>query len=130
MKTVIVEATSDGGNWGKFLVARFTDEWHHRSALPENQYLPLLTLCGWGGEHIWVADLQTGEGALFRPGGYPKADLAKHRIWVCPLFEPFLTWLYEQNLGDLDQLPASISLPNAPFAFSGYRRPGPEAADP
>jgi hypothetical protein len=127
MRTVIVEADGNEGNWGKFLVGRFTDEWQRQSVLPENQptILSLLTLCGWGTEHLLVVDLQTGEGAVFRPGGYATADLEKHRIWVCPLFESFLAWLYEQDLSDLGQLPARVSLPDAPFALRGYRRSGP-----
>ena len=68
--------------------------------------------------------LQTGEGAMFRPGGSPAADLDKHAVWVCPLFQPFLAWLYEQDLTDLDALPAHVELPDAEFAFAGYRRPG------
>jgi hypothetical protein len=79
---------------------------------------------GWGDEHIWVLDLQTGEGATFRHGGMASADLNKHRIWVCPMFEPFLAWLYQQDLHELDALPAVINLPDAPAAFHGYRRAG------
>jgi hypothetical protein len=52
-------------------------------------------------------------------------------IWVCPLFEPFLEWLYERyrEAGelDLDELPDVVELPGAEFAFHGHRRPGPEA---
>jgi len=68
-------------------------------------------------------DMQTLEGAAFRHGGHAKADLDRHRIWVCPLFEPFLTWLYTQDaarLGELDQL---VTL-DAPLALAGYRRGG------
>jgi hypothetical protein len=126
MITKIIEAAGNEGNWGKFLLARFTDEWQHPSALPENHHLSMLALCGWESRHLWVADLQTGEGALFRPGGHAPADLEKHRIWVCPLFEPFLSWLYQQDLTDLQALPDYVELPDAPFAFAGYRRPGPE----
>lgn len=75
---------------------------------------------------MWVLDLQTGEGAFFRPGGYAAADLEKHRVWVCPLFEPFLEWLYRQDLTDLGQLPRLVELPDAEFAMRGYRRAGPD----
>ena len=91
--------------------------------------IPLLARCGWWGlDYVWVLDLQTGEGAYFRHGGNAKADLTKHAIWVCPLYEPFLTWLYAQDLSDIEALPARIDLPNSPFSFAGYRRPGPTAA--
>jgi len=48
---------------------------------------------------------------------------------VCPLYEPFLTWLYTQDTTDLDKLPdfVEIDVKDAPFAMSGYRRSGPEA---
>lgn len=126
MKLHVVEAAGNG-NWGKFAVGRpGAEEWAWRSAVGDSGS-PLLTQVGWGPEHVWVWDLQTGEGAIFRPGGYSKADLDKHRIWVCPLFEPFLAWLYRQELTDLDQLPRLVELPDAEFALSGYRRPGPDA---
>lgn len=123
MKTRIVEAVQPGGpaNWGKFLVGRFDSEWTVRSAVDTAR--PLLVAIGKGPELIFVMDLQTGEGALFRPGGYARADLDKHHIWVCPMFEPFLTWLYKQDLTDLDTLPKLVEL-EAPFAMAGYRRGG------
>jgi hypothetical protein len=76
-------------------------------------------------EYIFVLDLQTGEGAMFRHGGFARADLNKHKIWVCPLFEPFLEWLYEQDVDVLSCLPDTVDLPNAPFELRGYRRAGP-----
>ena len=127
METKIIEArNSEVANWGKFLVGRFDiDEWARRSELPGAESpMPLLRRVGWGPEHIFVMDLQTGEGAIFRQGGFAPADLKKHRIWVCPLYEPFLTWLYQQDLSDLDHLPDLVDL-DAPFEMSGYRRPGP-----
>jgi hypothetical protein len=127
MKTKFIEATNGSmANWGKFMVARFgPEEWARRSAIVEASW-PLLRTVGWTGEHVLVVDLQTGEGAIFRPGGSAHADLEKHRVWVCPLFEPFLTWLYAQDLSDLDALPAHVDLPEAEFAMQGYRRAGPE----
>lgn len=135
MITKIIEAChvgADGketGNWGKFMVCRFTDEWNVKSSTDHDLPfgLPLLPAVGWTPRHVLVIDLQTGEGAIFKPGGYPKADLEKHKIWVCPLFEPFLDWLYGQDLGDLTKLPSLIKfhLDEAPFAMRGYRRPGP-----
>ncbi|MGI5292708.1 hypothetical protein ACQEVF_56685 [Nonomuraea polychroma] len=135
MKTYIFEASQPGHvtdptgpmrNWGKFLVGVPDVEWERRSHVPGNDSgIPLLTQLGWGRQHVWVLDLQTGEGAFFRPGGHAPSDLNKHKIWVCPMFEPFLVWLYKQDLSNLDKLPTYVEL-EARFAFAGYRRPGAE----
>lgn len=126
MQTKFIEATNiehGGGNWGKFMLGRFTEqEWQHRSRVAEDR--SLVRSRGWTTDHIFVLDLQTGEGALFRHGGYARADLDKTRIWVCPLFEPFLTWLYRQDVSDLDALPDRVALDD-PGDWRGYRRPGP-----
>lgn len=125
MKTKFIEVTNEKQNWGKFMVGRFTDEeWKYRSAIDT---LLLIPARGWDSRHILVLDLQTGEGAMFMPGGHAAADLHKHQVWVCPMFEPFLNWLYKQDLSDLDKLPPLVefSLKEAPFEMSGYRRPGP-----
>lgn len=146
MKTKIIEATQDLKgmcNWGKFLLGRHDVEWQVRTGLyevarnitddvagegtwqePAHSPGPLLRSLGWGPEHLWVMDLQTGEGLLTRPGGSARADLQKHKVWVCPLFEPFLGWLYQQDLSDLDALPTLVELPDAPFEMYGYRRAG------
>lgn len=124
MKTTFVEACNvvagKPGNWGKFMLARFEpEEWDRPPTAPGvPPALPLLETVGWGGRHLLVLDLQTGEGALFRPGGLPSADLEKHALWVCPLFGPFLGWLYRQDLSDLDALPRYVELADADFAFS------------
>lgn len=118
-----IEATNretGGFNWGKFMVARFDTEWQYKSMVGD---FDLLAGRGWAPEHILVFDLETGEGALFRPGGLADYDLNKKRIWVCPMFEPFLEWLYKQELTDLTALPAHVIL-DSPSAYSGYRRPG------
>jgi hypothetical protein len=129
MKVKFIEAIgringpeSREGNWGKFMVAHFTDEWTATSFVTKK---PLLREVGWAAGHIIVFDLQTGEGGIFHPQGLAQADLEKHAVWVCPLFEPFLVWLYQQDLTDLDNLPDHVDLPHAEFAMSGYRRPGP-----
>lgn len=131
MQTKFIEVTNelDGQpfNWGKFMVARFTDEeWARRSQEPVAGTVnrPLLDLIGWSRRHVIVFDLQTCEGVAVRPGGWPKADLDKHKIWVCPLFEPFLEWLYKQDLSNLLTLPDHVHLPDAPSDMKGYRRPG------
>lgn len=133
MKFVEAVHGPDGGNWGKFAIGRFTaEEWNCRSAVPEAGGQRLVSSRGWSfSGHVMVFDLQTGEGAMFHPGGVAGADLNKHKIWVCPLFEHFLTWLYEHvsQLAETwwQDLPALVELPDAPFDFAGYRRPGPKA---
>lgn len=128
MKTKIIEATNGPRNWGKFLVGKFDIEWKRRSEVATDLTMPLLGAIGWSDRHIHVLDLQTGEGAVFGPWGSASADLNKHKIWVCPLFEPFLIWLYEQSPIDLDKLPDHVDLPKAEFAMSGFRRKGPDHA--
>lgn len=132
MKTKLIEATAGPqGNHGKFLLMKHDKEWQYASQIKTGYGLGSLEHEGWTPNHLWVMDLATGEGALFRHGGYAKADLDKHRVWVCPLFEPFLQWLYEQDVKDLDALPALVELDieKHPLQFQGYRRPGPEGSD-
>jgi hypothetical protein len=130
MRTKIVEVTQASDdvarNWGKFLVGRPDVEWTRRSVIAPELGVPLLRQRGWRPEHVWVMDLETGEGAFFRHGGDAHADLEQHRIWVCPLFEPFLAWLYKQNFADVEQLPDLVELDPAlaPFAMQGHRRRG------
>src|SRR5262245_60038740 len=103
METKFIEATNGPNNWGKFMLGRFTlDEWRIRSVIAGDvESRGLLGGRGWTSNHVLVLDLQTGEGAMFRPPGSVTADLNdKHQIWVCPLFEPFLEWLYKQDLTD------------------------------
>lgn len=127
METKIIEATN-GTNWGKFLIGRMDHEWQRRSVISESS-IPLLRQIGWGTEHLWVLDLQTGEGASFRVhrGGHARNDLERHRIWVCPLYEPFLWWLYAQPNLDLAALPETVQL-EADSALWGYRRSGTEGS--
>lgn len=129
MKTRFIEAENrrDGQafNWGKFMVAQFdAEEWERRSGVPEAESARLLLARGWTPKHLLVVDLETGEGAFFLPGGYAKADLDKHQVWVCPMFEPLLNWLYEHWAGDLEQLPALVTFDyeDAPPAMQGFRR--------
>lgn len=129
MKTKFVEVTDETSfNWGKMLVGRFDqDEWHRRSEMmfaTDGSETSLLGTRGWSREHIIVLDLETGEGCIFRPGGLASADLTKHRVWVCPMFEPFLGWLYKQDLSDLEKIPSKVNLGKVPTAMAGYRRPG------
>lgn len=130
MITRLIEATRNlakGWNHGKFMVARFDlAEWAHRCALDAEVGLErsLLSRCGWSPRHVVVLDLQTGEGAIFLPGGLASADLERHRVHVCPMFEPFLAWLYKQDLGDLSRLPEVVELPDAEGSAYGHRRSG------
>ncbi len=127
MITKIIEATN-GFNWGKFMLCRFDDEeWNRRSGTEgcDNGH-PMLPQLGWSRDNLWVLDLQTGEGALFAPHGLAVADLEKHKIWVCPMYSPFLEWLYTQDLKDITQLPNSVTLSKAESAIWGYRRKGPQ----
>lgn len=130
MVTKFIECTEPTGfNWGKFMLARFTlDEWHARSAVDKGH---LIRQRGWSPDHTLVFDLQTGEGFLTPTNGLPRADLNKHQVWVCPMFEPFLVWLYKQPQPlDFDSLPSHVVLPEGtPTAMSGYRRPGPTKAE-
>lgn len=128
---------SNGGNWGKFMLARLDEsELALRSALPGFDE-PLLTGAGlrkFNADTTMVFDLQTGEGACFTLEGTPdyevgeaKVALDAHSIWVCPMYEPFLAWLLTQGLergkGDITKLPRYVEL-EVPGAFAGYRREG------
>lgn len=128
MQTKFVEVTNGPLNWGKFLLMRFDEEdLAYRSVVAGGGWL--LALIGWNPKAIWVLDLQTCEGVAVKPGGLAAADLHKHRVWVCPMFEPFLDWLYKQPLPlDFGKIPPHVDLPEAEFAMSGYRRPGGAAA--
>lgn len=122
MITKFIEATdATEFNWGKFAVCRFTsEEWARRSEIGGRL---MLNERGWGPEHLLVLDLQTGEGSIFEPHGYARSDLnEKHQIWVCPMFEPFLAWLYKQDLTDLEKLPAVVNLGDVPTSMRGHRR--------
>ncbi|WP_395000831.1 hypothetical protein [Acinetobacter sp.] len=124
MQTIFIEATQKETkfNWGKFMVARWTaHEWQRISQIGHTR---LLSEVGWTPNHIMVTDLQTGEGIIVKPGGFALADLEKHKVWVCPMFEPFLTWLYTQDLSDLDKLPSLVELDTQEAAMYGYRRAG------
>ncbi len=125
-----------GGNWGKFAVGRWTtDELREPTRFPGCEGQKIVNLSGWGRDHIWVFDLQTGEAARFHTNNPIPVDvphqLRKHKIWVCPMFEPFLVWLWGHitaaGFNWWEALPRTVELPDAPFDFAGYRRPGPNA---
>lgn len=137
MTTFFFEVTNEF-NWGKFAVACWDlEEWVRPELAPQQCGMTscpsLLMGRGWAPEHIWVLDLQTGEGASFLPGGLASADLHKHAIWTCPLFPHFLQWLYEQlrdcrnPVKTLEGLPKIVELngPEVRRSMSGQRYPGP-----
>jgi hypothetical protein len=121
MITQFIEASQpEHVNWGKFLLARFDEaEGEIESMLPGFKGNIFRT----GGQRTMnpnttlVVDLQTGEGAAFSLDGNGSAtyDLNEHKIWVCPMYEPFLCWLYMQHLGngkgDIRSLPRYVELP-------------------
>ena len=116
-----------GNELGKVMVARFTEsEWQRRSEVGGQS---MLAERGWTKDNLLVLDLQTGEGAVFKPGGYAKGEPDKHAVWVCPLFEPFLGWLYAQDWADIEKLPALVKIKSPVSALYGYRRPGPGATE-
>jgi hypothetical protein len=136
MKTKIIQVTNNDLNWGKFLVGEFDErEWDVPCAFPEGSTISMMRARGMHKDQYLVLDLETKEGAVFGLTGSSRADLNdKHRIWVCPMYEPFLEWLYASyrdylshigtNLDWLERLPASLDLKDAEFAMAGYRRQG------
>lgn len=133
MKTKLIEATCQELNYGKFMLARMESiEWSRPAEImPGLASYSLLRSIGWSPERLLVFDLQTCEGACFLPGGHAKADLENHRIWVCPMFEPFLEWVYRNvpdQFFDIETLPNIIELGESALkhcAFRGRRRLGP-----
>lgn len=132
MRTRYFEATQaeqGGFNWGKFTVSVLEGvDWSVRSSI-SHEPVPLLAWRGWSPQHIIVFDLETGEGARFRHGGCARADLNKTGIWVCVLFEAFLTWVYAQDLAQFESWPSTVILPGVEADFSGFRRGGPDESE-
>ena len=134
MISKFLEFSNGPNNWGKFLISVLEpEEWNHHAIIDPGR--PLLRTIGWAPHlpHALVFDLQTREGAAFVLSGHAPADLEKHKIWVCPLFEPMLNWLYmryrEIGAAWFDTLPVHVDIPDAPFEFRGYRRSGPDKED-
>lgn len=135
METRFCEVTNGIQNWGKFMLARFTaEEFAYESAVDIGRSLlgamPISRKAGgpagWTPMTTWILDLQTREGVAFDLRGDAVADLNLHKVWVCPLFEPFLVWLYAHPdiCRDLSKLPAHVDIPDADFLIAGHRRPG------
>lgn len=136
MRTRIIQVTNDDKNWGKFLVGQFDiNEWQVPCAYPEGSTTSVMRARGMHEHQYLVMDLETKEGGIFGLNGMPVIDLdTKHQVWVCPMYSPFLGWLSAQykewlarNDGRsyrlfMDNLPASVNLPDAEFAMVGYRR--------
>lgn len=112
MKSWFFEATNQV-LWGKFMVGEFdSDDWSATSGVDLGRRL--LRGRGWGMEHRLVLDLQTGQGAVFcvRALGAAEVDVNEAKIWVCPMFRPFLQWLYEHADVPLEALPRVVEFPN------------------
>ncbi len=127
------DETGLGGNWGKFAVGRWDrNELGEPTTFPGCEGQKIVSLRGWGGDHIWVFDLQTGESARFHTNNPVPVDvpdqLRLHEIWVCPMFEPFMVelWAHIRRRGRAwwDELPRTMFLPDAPFELAGHRRAG------
>lgn len=139
MKSKIVEAVGGGDfNWGKFMVLQWEAEDWDRTSVVVKEYdgrdRRLLPYIGHNAGDLTIIDLQTCEGAVFSPGGLASADLNKHRVWVCVLFEPFLDWLYQfynthyANEGrpfDVLDIPDKLEFQSHPRELQGFRREGP-----
>lgn len=147
MITKLIEATNTNKfNFGKFLVGRFdeaerrrrsvlTDESDDQLGIDRTRY-SLIGLSYKTGDETLVLDLQTGEGVLLPPRrAWPRSEhrraafvhevLNRHKVWVCPLYEPFLAWLMGQDVSDLNALPDVVrTLPDEACDLAGYRRPG------
>lgn len=109
---------SDGTAHGKFMLARMDAELATRSGLPGYEDEPLMTVGGrrkFNSHSTLVVDLQTGRGAALAldPFSYTKLDEGG-RMWVCPMFRPFLKWLCLQGLGmgagDITALPSYVEI--------------------
>jgi hypothetical protein len=120
MVTHFIEA-SDGMMHGKFMLGRLDSaELGVRSALPGSEEDPLMRVGGrrrLNERSTLIVDLQTGNGAaFFIGGGLWIADLNRTGpIHVCPMFPPFLKWLYEQKVPDfpataIEQLPRYVRI--------------------
>lgn len=129
MKTKIVEATTGPqGNWGKFLIGQFDqDEIDTVSAIAP-EYGSVLKQRGWWdpAQYFLMLDIETGEGSVFATWGDARADLHKHRIWVCPLFQPTLARIRAMAPFAVADLPSllELSFDEAPFAMAVPRRAG------
>lgn len=130
MKTRIFEAT-DGVAYGKFLVGIFDDEWKYRPKMEDadNGGWGLIANEGWRGNCFLLLDLSNpGVGAIFvhnRGRNMAKADVEKRKISICWIYTEFLQWFYQQDLEDLDRLPAVVDfrLPADALENTKYDRP-------
>ena len=136
MDSRLIEA-ENGGNWGKFMVGQWTHaDLEQRSLVAVGEPLLGRTEGNLRKGQIdprrarLVFDLQTKKGGLFEPdpAGDSNADLEASGLWVCPLFAPFLAWLYERGQAPVASLPSIFNLPPAQSKLQGYKRPGPDFA--
>ena len=134
MEQVFVEV-SDEANWAKILLMKFgSEDLLVRSKVSGDFLLKSVdnnrrVKTGTNAEKVFVLDLQTEEGAFFFPRkeGNAKDDLESHEIWVCPLYLPFLIWLYANMPKELKEIPKLVEFPKSTHVhYQGWRRPGPE----
>lgn len=123
MRTKLVEATqSPAFNWGKFMLLQFDyDDAQYQSQISKHQRL--LAAVGYQGDlkvWLWVLDLQTGEGAVFPVlnNGLLEYDIKEHQIRVCPMYKPFLEWLYANFNGNLEDIPSIVEVQGLPGLVS------------
>lgn len=131
-----VEVThgTEMGNWGKFQLLQLQiEDVTYQSEVHKQmgESAPLLRQIGFQRNYIWFLDLQTLEGvAMPPPNGdaatHVKYYLDKHQIWVCLLYEPFVSWFWQQGFKSIKECPPLVELPDAPGGLHGYRRGGPD----
>lgn len=111
---------TNGPNWGKLAVGTFErHEWEYVSHVAAE---PLLARLGHGPSTRLFLDLATGEGALFDCSQGLLPQLARHKIWVCPMFEPGLTEFAKHDIHwDPDEWRPHVDVQTL-FQFEGFRR--------
>jgi hypothetical protein len=121
MKTQFLEA-SGSMNHGRFLILEFEpSDWDVESKVSSGSVLASAGFWTWRPLFALI-DLVTCEGALFDGRGVARHDLDSRRIWVCPMYEPTLEWLYRQKPVALP-LPGVVEL-DVPGELYGHRRDG------
>lgn len=120
MEIHFYEVTNGPHNWGKLAVGTFErSEWEYISQVAGE---PLLARLGHGPSTRLFLDLTT-EGALFDCSYVLSPQLARHKIWVCPMFE---VGLREFSNHDIHQAQKEwrphVDVRNALFQFEGFRR--------
>lgn len=116
-----LEVTNGPYNWGKLAVGTFeSHEWEYVSQIAAE---PLLARLGHGPTTRLFLDLTTGEGALFNCSQALMPQLARHKIWVCPLYEVGLKEFSDHDIHEAqEKWRPHVDVQDALFQFEGYRR--------